>query len=157
MPPPPDRTGPAVTRRNLLGLLACTPLAGLGGRPACATQAQVDDEIKKQFADRQITPGRIRLDLPPLAENGNVVPLAFEVESPMTAESHVKSVTLFVPENPLPVAAVYHFTPLIPKAAGQMRIRLAKSQTILAVAEMSDGTLFSAKQDVKVTIGGCGG
>lgn len=153
----PARPTLAMTRRATVALLALSPLAVLRSTPAAATAAQMDDEIKKLYGDRPITPGKIKLDLPPLAENGNVVPLNFEIESPMTAESHVKSVAFFVPENPMPVAAIYHFTPLIPKAAAQMRIRLAKTQTVLAIAEMSDGSLYSAKQEVKVTIGGCGG
>ncbi len=153
----PARPPLAFTRRNVMALLACTPLLGLAARPAYATQPQVDDEIKRLYAGRPVTPGKIKLDLPPLAENGNVVPLRFEVESPMTAENYVKSFTIFAAENPNPVVASYHFTPLIPRAAGQMRIRLAKTQSVLAIAEMSDGSLFSATQEVKVTIGGCGG
>lgn len=148
---------PALSRRRLVALLAATPFAAYAGRAAIASPAQVDEEVKKLYGDRPIKPGKIKLDLPPLAENGNVVPLNFEVESPMTADSYVKSVTFFAPENPLPVMAAYHFTPLIPKAAAQMRIRLAKTQSVLAIAELSDGSLYSAKQEVKVTIGGCGG
>ena len=113
--------------------------------------------IKKIVGDKTITEGRISLDLPTIAENGMVVPLNFEVQSPMTADDYVRSVHFFADGNPNPQVADYSFTPLSPKAAAQLRIRLAKTQTITALAVMSNGDVFSAKKEVKVTIGGCGG
>ena len=122
-----------------------------------ATPEDVAAEIKKLFGDKPIAAGRIKLDLPTIAENGLVVPLNFDVESPMTDADYVKSVHFFADGNPNPQIANFYFTPMSPKAAAQIRIRLAQTQNIVAVAEMSDGKLFSASKEVKVTIGGCGG
>ena len=154
MPVDPD----AHTRRRFLGQ---TALAGavIAGGPTVAL-AKPDDvaaEIKKLFGDKPITAGRIKLDLPTIAENGLVVPLNFKVDSPMTDKDYVKTVHFFADGNPNPQIASFNFTPMTPRAEAQIRIRLAQTQNIVAVAEMSDGALFTAKQEVKVTIGGCGG
>ena len=101
--------------------------------------------------------GKIKLDLPQIAENGLVVPVGIDVESPMTDGDYVKAVHIFADGNPLPGIVSYKFTPDCGKASASARMRLAKTQNIIAVAEMSNGALFTAKQEVKVTIGGCGG
>lgn len=124
---------------------------------AQATPEQVAEEVKKLYAGKAAADGKIKLDLPSIAENGLVVPLNFEIESPMTEKDYVKHVHFFAEGNPNPIIASFHFTPLIPKAAAQIRIRLAQTQNIVAIAEMSDGKLYMAKKEVKVTIGGCGG
>lgn len=146
------------TRRDFLGTsaLAAAALATLP-TAASATPDKVAAEIKKIYGDKPLTAGRIKLDLPTIAENGLVVPLNFEVESPMSAQDYVKAVHFWADGNPNPQVADFTFSPLSPKAAAQIRIRLAQTQNIVAVAEMSDGKLFTAKQEVKVTIGGCGG
>ena len=154
MPVDPD----AHTRRRFLGQ---TALAGAviaaGPTVALAKPDDVAAEIKKLFGDKPITAGRIKLDLPTIAENGLVVPLNFKVDSPMTDKDYVKTVHFFADGNPNPQIASFNFTPMTPRAEAQIRIRLAQTQNIVAVAEMSDGALFTAKQEVKVTIGGCGG
>jgi sulfur-oxidizing protein SoxY len=122
-----------------------------------AKPEDVTAEIKKLYGDKPLTPGKIKLDLPTIAENGLVVPLNFEVESPMTEKDHVKVVHFWADGNPNPNIASFRFTPMSPKAAAQIRIRLAQTQYIVAVAEMSDGKLYTARKEVKVTIGGCGG
>ena len=129
----------------------------LAPRLAKATPAQVEAEVDKLYAGKALTEGRIRLDLPTIAENGLVVPLNFEVESPMTDSDYVKAVHVFADGNPNAGVASFYFTPLMPKAAAQFRVRLAQTQNIVAVAEMADGSLYTAKKEVKVTIGGCGG
>ncbi len=135
-----------------VGAVTCiAPLA------AFATPAQVEEEVKKATGGKPLAEGKIKLDLPSIAENGLVVPLGFDIESPMTDKDYVKTVTFYAEGNPNPILASFHFTPLLPKAAGQIRIRLAATQNIIAVAEMSDGKMFTAKKEVKVTIGGCGG
>lgn len=146
------------TRRDVLGL-AAAGAASLLLWPvaASATPEKVAEEIKKLFGDKKPEAGKIKLDLPSIAENGLVVPLAFEVESPMTAADYVKSVHIFAEGNPSVGVAAFHFTPMSPKAAGAIRIRLAKSQDIVAVAEMSNGAIYTVRKEVKVTIGGCGG
>ncbi|MDQ4060588.1 MAG: thiosulfate oxidation carrier protein SoxY, partial [Pseudomonadota bacterium] len=88
---------------------------------------------------------------------GNVVPLNIEVESPMTEQDYVKAVHIFADGNPAPFVATYFFLPVNGKAAASTRIRLARTQNIVAVAEMSNGALHMAKSEIKVTIGGCGG
>ena len=146
------------SRREVLSL-ALTGAAAVGFAPlaALAAPAQVEEEIKKLFAGKTLAEGKIKLDLPSIAENGLVVPLNFDIESPMTDKDYVKSVTFFAEGNPNPVVASFRFTPLMPKASGQIRIRLAQTQNIVAVAEMSDGKVYQTKREVKVTIGGCGG
>lgn len=135
-----------------VGAVTCiAPLA------AFATPAQVEEEVKKATGGKPLAEGKIKLDLPSIAENGLVVPLGFDIESPMTDKDYVKTVTFYAEGNPNPILASFHFTPLLPKASGQIRIRLAATQNIIAVAEMSDGKMFTAKKEVKVTIGGCGG
>jgi len=143
-------------RECLAGGLAIAAV-GVSASAVLATPEQVADQVARLYGDRPISEGKIKLDLPALAENGLVVPLGFAIDSPMTESDYVKSVTFFAPGNPNPIVAAFHFTPLIPKAAGQLRIRLGQTQSILAIAEMSDGRLFMAKQEIKVTIGGCGG
>ncbi|MGE0700220.1 MAG: thiosulfate oxidation carrier protein SoxY [Hyphomicrobiaceae bacterium] len=146
------------TRRAFLataaGGLAAVVLAPAA---ALADAKMVADELKKLFGDKALKEGRIKLDLPSIAENGLVVPLSFEVESPMTDADYVKTVHFFAEGNPNPLVAAFSFTPLMPKAAASIRIRLAQTQNIVAVAEMSNGDVYTAKKEVKVTIGGCGG
>jgi sulfur-oxidizing protein SoxY len=124
---------------------------------ADASPDAVAAAIKQKFGDKELKSGRIKLDLPTIAENGLVVPLNFEVESPMTENDYVKSVYFYADGNPNPNIADYRFTPLSPKAAANIRIRLAQTQNIVAIAEMSNGDVYSIKREVKVTIGGCGG
>jgi len=146
------------TRRAFLAT-AGGGLAALVVAPtsALADAKMVADEIAKLYGSKSIKEGRIKLDLPSIAENGLVVPLSFEVESPMTEADHVKSVHFFAEGNPNPQVAAFTFTPFAPKAAASIRIRLAKTQNIVAIAEMSNGDVYKATKEVKVTIGGCGG
>lgn len=148
----------APSRRSFLGQSAAAGAAiAAGPTVALAKPEDVTAEIKKLYGDKPLTAGRIKLDLPTIAENGLVVPLNFKVESPMTEKDYVKTIHFWADGNPNPQVAAFHFTPLSPRAEAQIRIRLAQTQNIVAVAEMSDGKLFTAKQEVKVTIGGCGG
>lgn len=124
---------------------------------ARADVSAVDAELKKLFGDKPMTASKIKLDMPQIAENGLVVPMNVEVESPMTASDHVKAVHVFADGNPAPHVATFHFTPECGRAAASIRIRLAKTQNVIAVAEMSNGAIHMAKAEVKVTIGGCGG
>jgi sulfur-oxidizing protein SoxY len=147
-------TPTASTRRDFMMLSAALVMLPL---PVLATPQQVSDEIKKLYGDKKVVEGKIKLDLPSIAENGLVVPLGFEVESPMTEKDHVKAVHLFAEGNPLPQVASFYFTAMAPKAAASIRLRLAQSQNIVAVAEMASGELYTVRREVKVTIGGCGG
>lgn len=148
----------AHSRRDFVvgaGLVAAA--VSSGAPTAIAKPEEVAAEIKKLYGDKPLTQGRIKLDLPTIAENGLVVPLNFKVDSPMTDKDYVKAIHFFADGNPNPQIASFYFTPMSPRAEAQIRIRLAQTQNIIAVAEMSDGKLYTAKQEVKVTIGGCGG
>ena len=151
-----------LSRRELMawtavGAAALALPGALAATPAFATADQVSAEIKKLYGDKKLTEGRIKLDLPSIAENGLVVPLTFEVESAQTDKDYVKAVHIFSEGNPQPGVASFRFSSLSPKAAAAIRIRLAQTQNVIAIAEMSNGDLFTARKEVKVTIGGCGG
>ena len=152
----------AVNRRTLMlsgasaaAVLALLPHAASAQAP---TDAQaLEAAIKKAVGEAKPTDGRITLTLPEIAENGNTVPFDFAVQSPMTEADHVKAVHIFAPGNPQPEVASFAFSPASGKATVTSRMRLAKTQDIVALAEMSDGKVFMTKRTVKVTIGGCGG
>jgi len=101
--------------------------------------------------------GRIKLTAPEIAENGNSVPVSVLVDSPMTEDDYVESVLLLAEGNPSPDVATFNFTAASGKALGSTRMRLAQTQDVIAIAKMSDGTLYRDSRNVKVTIGGCGG
>lgn len=122
-----------------------------------ATPESVVQAMEKVIGNKAPKEGRVSIVLPAIAENGGVVPLGVAVDSPMTPDDFVKSVHIFADGNPLPEVANYHFGPHNGKAEFSIRIRLAKTQKIVAVAEMSSGEVFMARREVKVTIGGCGG
>ena len=129
----------------------------LAPRISFATEKMVSDEIKKLYGDKTFESGKIKLDVPEIAENGLVVPVNVDVESPMTDADYVKSVHVFAEGNPFPGVVSYKFTPACGKASASTRMRLAETQNIICIAEMSNGKLHMAKANVKVTIGGCGG
>jgi sulfur-oxidizing protein SoxY len=145
------------SRRHLLGLIGSSVAVTLLPAPGMTATGEAAVEIAKIVGDRKPIDGKINLELPTIAENGLVVPLTFEVESPMTDTDYVKNVYFIAEGNPNPLVATFHFTPLCPKAAGSIRIRLAQTQFVVAIAEMSSGALFKTAKEVKVTIGGCGG
>lgn len=147
-----------LTRRETLAMAAIAGLAAvLAPRMSFADEKAVAAEIKKLYGDKKFESGKIKLDVPEIAENGLVVPINVDVESPMTDADHVKSVHVFAEGNPLPGVVSYKFTPACGKASASTRMRLAETQNIVCIAEMSDGKLYMAKANVKVTIGGCGG
>jgi len=114
--------------------------------------------VMKEFTGgKDASDGKISLEMPEIAENGNTVPLSISVESPMTSDDYVKRVIIISEGNPRPEVATFNFTPRSGVAEASTRMRLAKTQNVAAVAEMSDGSFFAIKRQVKVTIGGCGG
>ena len=153
-----DMNEPRLDRRGFVaGTTALITTTVLLGSAAKAALPETEAAINAILGDRTAEEGRISLDLPEIAENGNTVPLTVEVESPMTEDDYVKTVHIFAEGNPLPDVAKVSFTPRSGEAVASTRIRLAKTQKIHAIAEMSDGLVFSAVREVKVTIGGCGG
>lgn len=146
------------TRRETLALAAIAGLAAfLAPRMAVADEPAVAAEIKKLYGDKKFESGKVKLDVPEIAENGLVVPINVDIESPMTDGDYVKAVHVFADGNPLPGVVSYRFTPACGKASASTRMRLSQTQNIVCIAEMSNGALHSVKSNVKVTIGGCGG
>ena len=125
--------------------------------PAFAAKNDADELIKKFTGGKTAAEGRVRLDLPEIAENGNAVPMTVSVESPMTEQSYVSDVLVVAEGNPRGGIATFHFSPASGVAEVNTRIRLAETQNVIAIAKMNDGTVFKTSKQVKVTIGGCGG
>ncbi len=111
--------------------------------------------IRKLVGTAQINHGRVKLGLPPLVENGHLVPLTVSVESPMTAAAHVKAIHVFTERNPLPEVVSFHLGPRVGRARVATRIRLADTQTVVAIAELSDGSFWSDRAHVIVTLAAC--
>lgn len=140
-----------------LGAGAMTIAAfGASSSPALAKN-DAEEAIKKFTGGKAPVQGKIKLDLPEIAENGNTVPMTVTVESPMTEQSHVTDVLIVADENPRSGVVTFHFSPASGVAEANTRIRLAATQDVIAVAKMNDGSVFMASKQVKVTIGGCGG
>jgi sulfur-oxidizing protein SoxY len=148
---------PTFNRRQTLALGAgAMGVAVLGPLPGLAKNDS-EEAIKKFTGGKTPVQGKIKLDLPEIAENGNTVPMTVTVESPMTEQSHVTDVLIVADENPRSGVVTFHFSPASGVAEANTRIRLAATQDVIAVAKMNDGSLFMASKQVKVTIGGCGG
>jgi sulfur-oxidizing protein SoxY len=130
-------------------------LAAPGRSRAASNGAEA--EIAKFTGGKTAEPGRIAIDLPEIAENGTAVPLAVTVQSPMTAADHVAEVLVIADANPMPRIATFHFTALSGRAEAATRIRLAATENVIVVARTNDGRFYTARKEVKVTIGGCGG
>lgn len=135
---------------------AALAVLGLPTTPAFAKNNS-DDLINKFTGGKKPVEGKVKLDVPEIAENGNTVPMTVSVESPMTAQSYVSDVLIVADGNPNAGVATFRFTPASGVAEANTRIRLAETQNVIAVAKMSDGSFFTASKQVKVTIGGCGG
>ena len=124
-------------------------------KPARATPAAMQEAIRKVVGPARVNPGKVKLDLPPLVENGNVVPLAVSVESPMTEADHVRAIHVFTEKNPLPDVVSFRLGPRAGRASVATRIRLADTQTVVAICELSDGSFWSGSADVVVTLAAC--
>jgi sulfur-oxidizing protein SoxY len=122
-----------------------------------AATKDAEADIAKFTGGKAAETGKITIDLPEIAENGNTVPLSVTVDSPMTAESYVSDILVVADGNPRPGVATFRFTPMSGRAEAATRIRLATTQDIIVVAKTSDGKFFTERKQVKVTIGGCGG
>jgi sulfur-oxidizing protein SoxY len=135
--------------------------AGLGLRavitvvPAHATPAATEDAIRRVVGSAGVSKGRVKLELPPLSENGNTVPLTVSVESPMTPADHVRAIHVFTELNPQPDVVSFRLGPRSGRARVATRIRLANTQTVTAIGELSDGSFWSATAAVVVTLAAC--
>lgn len=147
-----------LNRREMFGLGAGAAAVALVGLPARSLAAvQTDEAIAAFTGGAEIGEGRVALGTPEIAENGNTVPVEVAVESPMTADDYVAEVLILADGNPNPGVATFKFSAMSGVAEASTRIRLAKTQDIVAVAKMSNGSFFMDRKTVKVTIGGCGG
>ena len=149
-----------VSRRELLTLFGVSTVAAMGislTAPAMASTDAAAAAIKKITGGKEEMSSKVILDTPQIAENGSTVPITVRVNSPMNASDNVKSLHLWADGNPNPNVASFHFTGMSAKAQVATRIRLMKTQNVIAVAEMGDGSFALAKSKIKVTIGGCGG
>jgi len=149
------------TRREFLVLAAASVAV-----PA-AVKAQVDpnlasnrkaafqEALRKVVGDAKVQRGRVKLQLPPLIDNGNSVPLSVAVESPMTDADHVKAIHVLTEKNPLPDVVSVRLSPRAGRASLATRVRLADTQTVTAIAQMSDGSFWSDSAEVVVTLSAC--
>ncbi|MBX3620740.1 MAG: SoxY-related AACIE arm protein [Rhizobacter sp.] len=138
-------------RRDLLLTLGSTVLV----RPAFATSSEMQAAIRGYADGKPVLPGRIKLDVPPIVDNGNAVPITVSVESPMTADDHVTGIAVFNDRNPLRDVVRFTLGPRSGRAEVSTRIRLATSQQLVAVARLNDGSYWSHAVDVLVTIAAC--
>src|SRR3954454_3976983 len=154
-----DDTLQATRRRFLIDTAALAGTAGiwlpLATGPASATPAPMRVAIRRVVGETPITKGRVKIDLPPLIENGNAVSLTVAVESPMSVEDHVKAIHVFTEKNPQPNVISVQLGPRAGRATFSSRIRLADSQKVIAIAQMSDGSFWSDEIEVIVTLAAC--
>lgn len=143
-----------LSRRRALAAGA-TALSTLLVRPAGATSETMQSAIGEFSGGAKIAQGRVTMDIPPLVENGNSVPLTVTVESPMTEQDFVKAIAVFNERNPLPNIGTFHLGPHSGRAFVSTRIRLGDSQTIVAVAQLSDGSFWSGSAELIVTLPAC--
>jgi len=150
----------AASRREFLKTAGAAAV-GLGAvamirlEPAHATPDEMQAAIRTVIGSARVTPGRLKLDVPPLIENGNAVPLTLSVESPMTEAEHVRALHVFTEKNPQPYVASFYLGPRAGRARVTTRMRLADTQTITAICELSDGSFWSATASVVVTLAAC--
>jgi sulfur-oxidizing protein SoxY len=159
----------AMTRREVLGTLGALSVAAAAGTvslTAAPADAQtlgqnesVEAGLSRVFGGRPMKDGGslIKLDVPLIAENGAVVPVAVEVNAPMTPQSYVKSIYVVADRNRIPIVTRVALSPEAGKAFMGANIRLGETGDVRAIVEQSDGTLWQIKREVKVTVGGCGG
>jgi sulfur-oxidizing protein SoxY len=146
-----------ISRRGALLLGAGLVVTLLPVAPGAATPAEADAEIAKFTGGKAGEPGHIAIELPEIAENGNTVPLAIRVDSPMTAADYVTEIRVIADGNPNPGVVKFHLTAASGRAEVATRIRLNATENVIVLAKTSTGEFYSERKMVKVTVGGCGG
>lgn len=124
--------------------------------PALERSKQFEETFAKLMRGATPVADKITVDLPELADNGNFVPITMIVDSPMTDADHVKAIHIVSTANPVALVATFHLSPMNGVARVQSRMRLAKTQDVIVLAELSSGEMLMSTTTVKVTIGGCG-
>jgi sulfur-oxidizing protein SoxY len=133
-----------------IGLVSAAPVGS-----ASATPAMLGEAIRNVIGESNLQKGRVTLDVPPLVENGNAVPVTIIVESPMSEADHVKAIHVFNEKNPQPHVITVALGPRAGKARIAIRIKLADAQRVVGIAEMSDGSFWTGEANVVVTIAAC--
>jgi len=153
------RTLKHTSRRRFLGLAGSTAVLGaipiVTVRPVEATPAMLATAIRNVVGEAVVRTGKVKLDVPPLVENGNTVPMTVSVSNPMTPDDYVKSIHVFNEKNPQPNVGNFYLGPHAGRAQISTRIRLADSQKIVAIARLSDDSFWSTSVDVVVTLAAC--
>ena len=147
------------SRRGFLALASAfaapAAVAQLPPNIAAMRQAALEAAIRKATGGAELRSGRVKLDLPPLIDNGNAVPLSVEVDSPMSAADHVKAIHVFTERTPQPYVLTAHLGPRAGRAQVTTRARIADSGRVVAIAGMSDGTFWSETVSVVVILSAC--
>jgi sulfur-oxidizing protein SoxY len=147
------------TRRDFLRLAGSAAVAGavpiVTLRPLEATPAMLTSAIRNVVGEAQVQTGKVKIDIPPLVENGNTVPMTVSVTSPMTETDYVKSIHVFNEKNPQPNIGNFYIGPWAGRAQIATRIRLADSQKVVAIARLSDDSFWSVSTEVIVTLAAC--
>jgi sulfur-oxidizing protein SoxY len=147
------------SRRGFLGLAGGAAVAGafpmVTLRSAEATPATLAAAVRNVAGAAVLRTGKVKIDIPPLVENGNTVPMTVSVSNPMTSDDHVRSIHVFNEKNPQPNVGNFYLGPRAGRAQVSTRIRLADSQKIVAIAHLSDGSFWSATVEVVVTLAAC--
>ena len=151
------KTARTLSRRETLRGAVALAVLPMAAQRSLAQDAPGDmDAAVKAFTGQSAPkPGRVKLDLPPLAENGNSVPMTITVDSPMTAADHVRAIHVFSEKNPISTVVNFHLGPRAGRAKVSGNVRLATTQTVTAIAAMSDGSFWSGTADVVVTLAAC--
>ena len=154
-----NRSAAGLSRRDLLKVASALALSETAClmlvRSAVATPAAMQAAVANVTRGAKVNPGKIKLEIPPLVENGNTVPCTITVESQMTESDYVKAIHVFTEKNPQPNVISVQLGPRAGRASVSTRIRLADTQTVVAIAELSDGSLWSHRVDVLITLGAC--
>jgi sulfur-oxidizing protein SoxY len=146
------------TRRQFLAITLSTAIIGVApivADPAQATPDTLAAAIREVVGGGVVHTGRVKLEVPPLVENGNTVPITVSVANPMTEADHVTSIHIFNEKNPLPNVGNFYLGVRAGRAQVSTRIRLADSQKIVVIAKLSDGSFWSTTADVVVTLAAC--
>lgn len=147
--------GAGLALASLVTLLEVSPALAAEMAPGEGTEA-FWKKFREILGEAKPTEAKVTLTLDEVAENGNNVPFEITVDSPMTEGDAIKTLNLLSTANPWPLVAAFHFTPLSGKAAVKGRMRLARTQDVIALAEKTDGSFLIATRRIEVTIGGCG-
>lgn len=144
-----------LTRREALVGAGAALAALQAGGAAAATPSPFEDAIRGIVGEGALQTSRVKLEMPSLSENGNSVAITVSVESPMSPADHVKAIYVFSEKNPFPDVARFHLNPRMGRAEVSTTMRLATSQRVTAVAELSDGSFYRDDKDVIVTLSAC--